>query len=407
MTNVLDDESTPNVPDLKQYDQSMNRHRNVTKKHNHLSVTKYLKQVVWKETQPTDRNEETQPNKSSMDVVGGPEWNCLQEKQNAFKENRCQYDNCFVTHDRSLLNDYTKFDAILINGKHIVVDSKFKLPKRRSPKQLYVFATKDSAANYPVCNQTFDNYFNLTWTYRLDSDVPWPYFSIEDEDSNEIGPRLNMGWRNVYDPVGPLIEPIILDKKLTVAWVSSNCFTSGLRESLVEKIKYGLKRYYLDMDIIGACNGRHCPKSMEAECMSDMNKLYFYLAFEDSVAEDYVTEKVVKAFQSFIVPVVFGGANYSRFLPPHSYLDAGKLGAEKTAYTMAVLMKSRGAYKDFFRWRNYYSYSENNRSICGLCEILNKDVTKVYPNFREWWNPKEILAYGVKPHKTCNNKKVK
>lgn len=46
------------------------------------------------------------------------------------------------------------------------------------------------------------------------------------------------------------------------------------------------------------------------ECIDIVEEnYYFYLAFENS---DYVTEKLMTALDHYTVPVVLGGANYSR-----------------------------------------------------------------------------------------------
>jgi hypothetical protein len=52
----------------------------------------------------------------------------------------------------------------------------------------------------------------------------------------------------------------------------------------------------------------------------------FYLSFENSVCEDYVTEKFWKVLDYSIIPVVLGGANYSKFAPTKSYINARDFG---------------------------------------------------------------------------------
>ena len=68
----------------------------------------------------------------------------------------------------------------------------------------------------------------------------------------------------------------------------------------------------------------------------DFGKFYFYLAFENSICNDYVTEKFFRGLQVTIsnqespcekqdiqapvVPIVLGGANYSALAPNHSFI---------------------------------------------------------------------------------------
>lgn len=42
----------------------------------------------------------------------------------------------------------------------------------------------------------YKSIFNLTMTYRLDSDLPWVYGQIQDlETSKIIAPKLHVNWR--------------------------------------------------------------------------------------------------------------------------------------------------------------------------------------------------------------------
>ncbi len=54
---------------------------------------------------------------------------------------------------------------------------------------------------------------------------------------------------------------------------------------------------------------------------SHFREYKFYLSFENSVCEDYVTEKFWKVLDYSVIPVVLGGANYSKFAPAKSYIN--------------------------------------------------------------------------------------
>ena len=47
----------------------------------------------------------------------------------------------------------------------------------------------------------------------------------------------------------------------------------------------------------------------------------FYFAFENSLCEDYITEKFWKVLNFNVIPVVLNGVNMSAVAPPHSYID--------------------------------------------------------------------------------------
>lgn len=48
----------------------------------------------------------------------------------------CPATNCFFTHNRQYLKNYTDFDVVLFHASEYLDD---KIPPLRSPKQLYVF----------------------------------------------------------------------------------------------------------------------------------------------------------------------------------------------------------------------------------------------------------------------------
>lgn len=245
---------------------------------------------------------------------GDKNWDCLKHEREAFIDNNCEYDNCFITYDRDLLNkDYRNFHAILIDGKAISLHKNYSLPEKRSPEQLYVFANKESAEYYPVCDKKFDNYFNLTWTNRLYSDAKWTYFTIYNKDNEAVGPRKNMNWTDYEkDPVDYDLVTVLRKKQQAALWFVSNCYTKGGRESIVNNLRFVLQNHEMTIDIVGECGIKKCPIKEDEKCMKMLEKYYFYLAFEKAVAEDYVTDIVLKPLWNYAIPVVYGAINYSK-----------------------------------------------------------------------------------------------
>lgn len=77
------------------------------------------------------------------------------------------------------------------------------------------------------------------------------------------------------------------------------------------------------VDIYGRCGKLKCARRNETLCYEQMAKAYrFYLSFENSICDDYVTEKFFNALKYNVIPVTFGGTDYSAIAPPHSYIDA-------------------------------------------------------------------------------------
>ncbi len=62
---------------------------------------------------------------------------------------------------------------------------------------------------------------------------------------------------------------------------------------------------YIDIDIFGACGKKSCQKQNSFECDNMLRNTYkFYIAFENAVCKDYITEKFERALKQYTVPIV-------------------------------------------------------------------------------------------------------
>ncbi|RVE51644.1 hypothetical protein evm_003776 [Chilo suppressalis] len=318
--------------------------------------------------------------------------------QKGFIRRRCHYTNCFVTANRSLLGDIRQFDVILFHGPEI--NRNFKnLPVVRSRRQKFVYASMESSHYYPLCSNKMDNYYNWTWTFRLDSDARWGYILVKDRNGTVIGPNKVMHWMKLEEmqPVEPAFKEKLKSKKKAAAWFVSNCNDISGRKQFGDALKMELKNYKLELDVYGKCGSLSCSLEDENECERKIDEVYyFYLAFENSFSEDYVTEKLLHALKNNAVPVVYGGANYSRFMPEGIYLNARDLGVKKLAAKMNELIQDPDKYAEYFRWKNHYSFHSRNEDdsvhneYCEFCALLNDETrmneVTIVEKFRDWWN---------------------
>lgn len=242
-------------------------------------------------------------------------FNSMGVGRSAFTSRNCPYTNCIVTSEKSYFSSVTEFDVIAFAGPEIAEFPEYFMPDRRARHQKYVFASIESAENYPVCSDRFDGFFNWTWTYKLDSDLRWGYMDVKDSYNNIIGPNKIMHWLKLEDmkPVSEEFKTKLKTKNKAAAWMVSNCNDMSGRHEFSKALKAELEKYKLELDIYGNCGELSCPRSNDAICMQMLReKYFFYLSFENSFSEDYVTEKLLKALQNNVVPIVFGGANYTR-----------------------------------------------------------------------------------------------
>ncbi|CAH1795949.1 unnamed protein product [Owenia fusiformis] len=299
-----------------------------------------------------------------------------------FKEKKCPYNQCRITHDRSLLESS---DAVLFHITQLGQDK----PKIRFPHQRWVFFQMESAGfqYYPIVEyKNWNGLFNWTMTYRRDSDIHIRYGAVlptsETKDmyfyhsSNAI--KLNA-----------------TKKTKPLAWMASNCNSPGKREQLMKQLEK-----YMPVDIYGRCTNKKltCAKNTSAhdrqhDCFTMLEQKYkFYFAAESSMCKGYVTEKLFNTLAYGMVPLVYGLEDYSKILPPHSYIDITKFGnAESLAKFLIDLHNDDQRYEEYFAWKKNYtafSYSDSyHLSWCDLCKKLHTDTTpKVYQHIDKWWN---------------------
>ncbi|KAL0820857.1 hypothetical protein ABMA28_005526 [Loxostege sticticalis] len=325
----------------------------------------------------------------------------MMEGQAAFYKRNCQYKNCFITDNRTFLADVTMFDAVVFNGKRCPELTAIDLPKRRLETQKYILGATESAHYYPMCDPVYDDFFNWTWTYRLDSDILWRYITIYDLEGHIVGPRPDMKWPELAPVNYDTLRRKLASKYKMVAWFVSNCNSKSKRERFVGTLDYvASQKYGWNVDVYGWCGPLRCPREQSSECYEILKLYYyFYLAFENSFAQDYVTEKLLNALNNDVVPVVFGRANYSSFLPPGSYLDARKLGPVRLADTMDAIYNNKTRYFEFFRWKNHFRYNYSlPADVCNLCAAMNdKEAIRrrtMYKYFRRWWNEEPCDGCG-------------
>lgn len=226
----------------------------------------------------------------------------------------CKYQNCFIVDDIHFFEYVTDYDIIVFNSIDLTIDT--ELPKTRSNYQSYVFVSTEASTNYPT-HPKFNWFFNYTWTYKMDSDIYYPYFITRNKRSEVIAPNIDVKWIALKDmqPTTDSVVEKLNNKKIAAAWFVTNCYASSPRLNYLRSLRAALKKYGQEIDVFGICDANKlCPKNAMDECFSLLeSNYYFYLSFENSFTEDYVTEKLLTALEHYAVPVVLGGANYSRY----------------------------------------------------------------------------------------------
>ncbi|XP_073484921.1 3-galactosyl-N-acetylglucosaminide 4-alpha-L-fucosyltransferase FUT3-like [Aquarana catesbeiana] len=210
-----------------------------------------------------------------------------------FPLNRCprnENSGCFYTVNR---NAYSIADAVVISHRDVYKSEELLPPEPRPPHQHWIWFSRESPTNCPHLN-LMDNKINLTMSYRLDSDIFTPYGLLENVDGKKMF--------------------TIPQKSKLVAWVVSNWKTKHRRTQYYKELKK-----YIPIDVYG----KYVLPLPQNETLQTLARYKFYLAFENSIHEDYITEKFWKnSLMAGTVPIVMGPPrkNYERFMPHDAFI---------------------------------------------------------------------------------------
>lgn len=251
--------------------------------------------------------------------AGWEPFNIIPMERKAF--DHCAFNNCFLTGNHSYLKNIIDFDVIMFNvvqvhTMNLNTDASVVLPPNRSESQIYCMFSWEPARFYQI-PESWNGFFNMTFTYKLTSNVSIPYIVVNDQSNQVIGPKVDMHWLKVSEmnETSDYVKTKLQNKHIAAAWIVSHC-ESPWRIFYARNLQKELTQYGHRLDIFGKCGALACPKGeMMDICFASIESdYYFYISFENSFGDDYVTEKLLHALEHFAVPVVYGGANYSRYV---------------------------------------------------------------------------------------------
>ncbi|KAK4874446.1 hypothetical protein RN001_013806 [Aquatica leii] len=288
----------------------------------------------------------------------------------------CALQNCVITN-----NDTEIATADLVVFHLHRTRSVKNLPNRTTTKQIWAFLSDESPYNtflYRTDNdpETYNNVFNWSMTYRITSDIPVAYGRTVALKNK--GPKMDLAEWNKSKK-----------QDVLVAIMMSNCneqrmkYTKGLSE-------------HMRVDIYGGCGTLKCDGHYYTDC-KNTSVYKFYLAFENSMCEEYITEKLWwSGYHKQAIPIVLGGSklSYHQSLPPNSYINVEDFPIPKDLATYLLhLNSSLSELEKFFEWkRNFQVINEHgyfeSRSIhyCRICEALNYNSkqTKIYRSLNDF-----------------------
>ena len=196
---------------------------------------------------------------------------CGFETKFSFTAKKCLSGDFELTYDK---HRFQESDLVVFHARNMpAIGHLRKLLKRRPTSQRWVYASWESPDGTPN-PAPFNGLFNLTWTYRSDSDFLSPYGSYEELSDEERIDKLKY------------IPDYSQGKTELVAWMVSHC-SAQPRMAFVQELNEHIK-----VDVFGKCSKhfgekKRCP-TPPTNCLK---KFKFYLSFENALCEDYITEK--------------------------------------------------------------------------------------------------------------------
>jgi hypothetical protein len=264
---------------------------------------------------------------------------------------------CSVTSD---LRQLWKADAVVFH----IPATPVPVPIRKLRGQTWVAWSAESETNYPqLADHDFMKQFDLTVTYRRDADIALGYCRPEE-----------------WLPFSPPPLPVATDREPAPAvYIASSGLSRSGRTDYVRELmrhmrvdSYGrsLKNRSLPHD-----DGR--PTKLQT-----ISRYRFTLAFENSIAPDYVTEKFFDPLLVGSVPVYLGAPNIADYAPgANCYIDVREFASPRElAGHLLDLAADEQRYARHLSWRTsaldprFISMVEEQRipAMCRLCRLLQE-----------------------------------
>ena len=286
---------------------------------------------------------------------------------------QCHFKNCLMTFNKS---DAPISDAVIFNWRIDPPPLTFNRPR----DQVWIFIQHEATATYnPKKFQGMQHSFNWTMTYSKHSDLPLPYGALELKPIDRVPVRNYLA--------------IAKNKTKDAIWIVSHCRTQSKREKYVDILKQ-----YVNIDVLGRCGRKwDCGKVYNHEagdCFSILNSTYrYYLAFENSLCSEYITEKFYENYKYDIIQVSRAGDIKHRpiKMDKNVYVSTADF---KDAHELGKYLRSLSLDKE--KYANYLSEKDRYEAIpyvelfkermCEICMRLNKleDYKKVYEDVYGW-----------------------
>lgn len=272
--------------------------------------------------------------------------------------------HCRLVDQRSL---FSSADVVVFHNRELIKgNQKLPVDLPRPQHQRWAWMSLEASDNNGNLQQ-YANIFNITVTYRRDADIRVPY--------GEQLPKKTEGY---------LVEDIPPNKRFLACWVVSNYMSKHKRSQVFRE---------LNATVPVKVYGRWTKTRLSSSALlPTISHCYFYLAFENSVSKDYITEKLWRnAYQGGAVPVVLGPplGDYKAVVPPNSFIHVDEFASVKDlGKFLQQLAEDKKLYGEYFAWKRQWKvklYRDWRERLCKICTQYNSlPQQKVYADLQAW-----------------------
>lgn len=285
---------------------------------------------------------------------------------------RYRIGGCRITDDRRA---YQEADAVIIHHRDIGGAGPGALPQEPRPgAQKWIWMNYESPTHTPGLAR-LEGIFNLTLSYRIDSDIFLPYGFLV---PSSVGGASHGSDRYLRTP-----SPSDLLRPRLLAWVVSNWNASHRRVTFFRQLQR-----HLPVDVYGGVG-----RPLAGSVVDLVREYQFYLALENSQHTDYITEKLWNPIEAGAIPVVLGPSRetYERFLPPEAFIHVDDFAsAQELAQYLLTLRRKPALLMSHLRWRDSYRIHRPqfwSEHYCTACRAVRRTRgrTSVVQHLARWF----------------------
>ncbi|KAA0702261.1 Alpha-(1,3)-fucosyltransferase 4 [Triplophysa tibetana] len=269
---------------------------------------------------------------------------------------------CTLTEERWA---FDRADAVIVHHAELMRNWSALPRAPRPPRQKWIWMNFESPSHSGWL-AGLAGLFNLTMSYRRGSDIFMPYGYLQARGGEGDAPQLRA-------------------RRGLVAWVVSNWNEQHERVQYFRRL-----RKYIQVDVFGRA-GQDLISDSVTRTVSHYK---FYLAFENSMHTDYITEKLWRnALVSGAVPVVLGPPreNYELFLPADAFVHVKDFRSPLgIAAYLKHLDRHPALYQRYLTWRRHYSVHVTSfwaEHYCMACRGVqaSRHQNKVVTDLAVWF----------------------